>query len=181
MTCLSVHPVATPLSPLLVTTDFTAIVAELRTIGVLFDRWATPVNLSADADSETVLTAYAKPVEYLRRARAYQAVDVVKVPRGVENAAALRAKFMSEHTHSEDEARFFVEGAGCFYLRDDDKVLVAACEAGDLLLIPAGMRHWFDMGQDPFFTAIRFFTRPEGWMAIPTDDPIAERFPPFEA
>jgi 1,2-dihydroxy-3-keto-5-methylthiopentene dioxygenase len=183
MTRLSVHSAAAPFPPLRATSDFTAIVAELSLVGVLFERWATvvglPADADADADAETVPAAYAKPVEYLRRARGYQTVDVAKVPRGAENAAAMRAKFLAEHTHDDDEARFFVEGGGCFYLRDGDQVLAVACEAGDLLLIPAGARHWFDMGPDPCFTAIRFFTRPDGWVAEFTGDPIAERFPPF--
>ena len=35
----------------------------------------------------------------------------------------MRQKFLSEHTHDDDEVRFFVEGAGAFYLRNDDTVL----------------------------------------------------------
>jgi 1,2-dihydroxy-3-keto-5-methylthiopentene dioxygenase len=180
MTRLSVHSAAAPFPPLRATSDFTAIVAELSLVGVLFERWATTVGLPADADAETVLAAYAKPVDYLRRARGYQTVDVAKIPRGAENADAVRAKFLSEHTHCEDEARFFVEGSGCFYLRDGDQVLAVACEAGDLLLIPAGARHWFDMGPNPYFTAIRFFTQPQGWVAEFTGDKIADSFPPFD-
>jgi 1,2-dihydroxy-3-keto-5-methylthiopentene dioxygenase len=92
----------------------------------------------------------------------------------------LRRKFLQEHTHDEDEVRFFVEGAGVFYLRSAGKVHVTRCERGDLLSVPAGTRHWFDMGPAPFFTAIRWFTRPEGWVARFTGDPIAEQFPGFE-
>lgn len=179
MTRLNIHAAASPLPPLRATADFVAIVAELRRIGVLFDRWATPAGLPPQADADAVLAAYAKPVDYLRRARGYQTVDVAKVARGSGDVAAMRAKFLVEHTHSEDEARFFVEGGGCFYLRDDSQVMAVACQAGDLLLIPAGLRHWFDMGLDPGFTAIRFFTRPDGWVAEFTGDPIADSFPPF--
>ena len=179
MTRLSVHPVADPSSTLRATTDFIAIASELRRIDVLFDRWATPVGLSLDAAAEAILSAYAKPVEYLRRSRGYSTTDVARVKRGDETAPALRAKFLAEHTHADDEARFFVEGGGCFYLRDDDQVLALACEAGDLLLIPAGVRHWFDIGLDPCFTAIRFFTQPQGWVAALTGDAIADTFPPF--
>lgn len=179
MTRLSAHLAADPARPLRETSDYVAISAELGRIGAHFDRWATPVGLDPAADAEAVLAAYAKPVAYLCKARGYQTTDVVRAPRGAPDAAAMRTKFLAEHTHSEDEARFFVEGSGCFYLRDDDQVLALACEAGDLLLIPAGTRHWFDMGLDPCFTAIRFFNRPEGWVANFTGDPIAERFPAF--
>jgi hypothetical protein len=80
---------------------------------------------------------------------------------------------------SEDEARLFAEGSGAFYLHAGGKVLVVVCERGDYLRVPAGTRHWFDMGPDPEFTAVRLFTDPAGWVASFTGDPIADRFPRF--
>jgi 1,2-dihydroxy-3-keto-5-methylthiopentene dioxygenase len=91
----------------------------------------------------------------------------------------LRAKFLAEHTHDDDEVRFFVEGAGMFYLHADAHVHMVLCERNDLISVPAGMRHWFDMGADPHFTVIRLFTSPEGWVARFTGDSIATRFPAF--
>jgi len=55
------------------------------------------------------------------------------------------------------------------------------CEAGDLISVPAGTRHWFDMGGAPDFQCIRLFTTPEGWVADYTGDDIARRFPRLEA
>ena len=91
--------------------------------------------------------------------------------------AALRQKFLSEHTHSEDEVRFFVAGSGQFTLHLGDKVYDILCEQGDLIGVPDGTRHWFDMSEQPHFVAIRLFNNPAGWVANFTDDPIAERFP----
>ena len=90
---------------------------------------------------------------------------------------ALRGKFLSEHTHAEDEVRFFVEGQGLFSLHIDQEVLVTLCERGDLISVPAGTRHWFDMGPTPSFCALRFFNNSAGWVATFTGDSIAERFP----
>jgi 1,2-dihydroxy-3-keto-5-methylthiopentene dioxygenase len=53
------------------------------------------------------------------------------------------------------------------------------CERGDLISVPAGTRHWFDMGPAPRFTAIRLFTTPAGWVANFTGEPIARGFPSF--
>src|SRR3546814_6097561 len=86
----------------------------------------------------------------------------------------MRAKFLSEHTHADDEVRFFVEGSGQFYLHMNDRVYVMLCEAGDLISVPAGTRHWFDTGPNPMFTAIRLFVSPDGWVADFTGDPIAD-------
>ena len=90
---------------------------------------------------------------------------------------ALRQKFLSEHTHGEDEVRFFVEGAGLFCLHLDERVYAVLCTKGDLISVPAGTRHWFDMGDRPRFTAIRLFNNPDGWIARFTGDTLAERFP----
>jgi 1,2-dihydroxy-3-keto-5-methylthiopentene dioxygenase len=93
---------------------------------------------------------------------------------------AARRKFLDEHTHAEDEVRFFVEGAGAFYLHLGARVFQVVCGAGDLLSVPAGTKHWFDMGPAPRFTVIRLFTDPAGWVAEPTGDAIASRLPRFE-
>ena len=46
----------------------------------------------------------------------------------------------------------------------------------DLISVPAGT-HWFDMGSEPNFTAIRIFDNPEGWVAQFTGDAIADAYP----
>lgn len=180
MSHLTVYHEHDSVRPELATGDPALLAGHLAMAGVLFERWTASVPLPADADADTVLSAYAAPVARLKATRRYQSVDVARVTPDTPNAAALRAKFLDEHTHSEDEARFFVEGSGTFFLHLDGRVFRLVCEAGDLLSVPAGIRHWFDMGPQPRFTAIRFFTRPDGWVALPTGDPIAARFPAYE-
>mgnify|MGYP006276487783 CR=1 FL=1 len=94
---------------------------------------------------------------------------------------ALRQKFLAEHTHSEDEVRFFVEGRGLFCLHIGDAVLQLLCEQNDLISVPAGTKHWFDMGAAPSFCAVRFFNNTEGWVAAFTGDAIAASYPMLEA
>lgn len=166
--------------PELSTADPALMAGHLAHVGILFERWSAGTPLPASADGDAVLAAYTAPVGALKEARRFGSVDVVRVIPETEGVAALRAKFLDEHTHDEDEARFFVEGAGAFYIHLDRRVFRVVCEAGDLLSIPAGTPHWFDMGPRPRFTAIRFFTRPDGWVASPTGDTIAARFPLFE-
>ena len=73
-----------------------------------------------------------------------------------------------------------MEGEGIFYLRTGGKLYMTLCSRGDLISVPAGVKHWFDMGPEPDFTCIRFFQTPEGWVAEFTGDDIAEKFPKFE-
>jgi 1,2-dihydroxy-3-keto-5-methylthiopentene dioxygenase len=108
-------------------------------------------------------------------------VDVVSMHPAHPTKDALRTKFLAEHTHAEDEIRFFVGGCGLFTIRTETQVFEVKCEANDLIHVPAGTRHWFDMGAEPFFIAIRIFRNPEGWVANFTGDAIAERFPRLEA
>ena len=82
-------------------------------------------------------------------------------------AAQLRDKYLVEHTHTEDEVRFFVEGSGTFYIHLDDIIYCLVCEKGDLVSVPANVPHWYDMGEKPNFTAIRLFNHPDGWVGYP--------------
>lgn len=92
----------------------------------------------------------------------------------------MRAKFLNEHRHGEDEVRFFVAGRGLFTLHIDDYVYAVLCEKNDLISVPAGTKHWFDMGEHPHFIAIRLFNNPEGWVANFTGEDIANQFPRLE-
>jgi 1,2-dihydroxy-3-keto-5-methylthiopentene dioxygenase len=180
MSRLTVFADDAPGAARLTTSDPAEIAAGLSEIGVVFERWAAEAQLSADADDAAVLAAYAGDIARLKADGGYQAVDVVRVTPSTPNTEALRAKFLAEHTHADDEVRFFVEGAAQFYLHKGGKVFAVVCEAGDLISVPAGTRHWFDMGEQPRFTALRLFISPEGWVAQFTGAPIAEDFPKFE-
>lgn len=159
--------------------DAAVIAAELAPIGVRFERWGTR-PLRPDASAEDAIAAYAPEIERLKAERGYQTVDVVRMVPDHPDRASLRTKFLDEHAHGEDEVRFFVEGEGLFTLHAGGKVHAVLCTEGDLISVPAGMPHWFDMGPSPRFTAIRLFDNPEGWVAKFTGDAIAQRFPRHE-
>ena len=56
------------------------------------------------------------------------------------------------------------------------KVYAMLCTKEDLINVPAGTKHWFDMGTNPFFKCIRMFTNKEGWVAQFTGSTIAGNF-----
>jgi 1,2-dihydroxy-3-keto-5-methylthiopentene dioxygenase len=180
MSRLTVYPDSGPLVAQLDTADAREITSALRNIGVRFERWHAARQLTPADDDRSVMALYQADIERLKREGAYQSVDVVRCLPDNPNRNEMRAKFLSEHTHDEDEVRFFVEGAAIFYLRVDGKIYMTLCERDDLIGVPAGIRHWFDMGPAPRFTAIRLFTTPKGWVATFTGDAIAGRFPAFD-
>jgi 1,2-dihydroxy-3-keto-5-methylthiopentene dioxygenase len=161
-------------------TDLNAIQEQLNDIGVQFERWESVYTLASDADQESILAAYAGSIDRLKQQCGFQSVDVIKLNPDHPEKDAFRQKFLAEHVHDDFEVRFFVEGSGLFYLHVGDKVYGVLCEQGDLISVPANTSHWFDMGENPRFTCIRFFTTPDGWVANFTNSAIAKTFPSFD-
>jgi len=152
----------------------------LNDIGVQFERWQANQPLTDDAGQEEVMAAYKDSIDTLSRQYKFQSVDVVALRSDNPKKAEMRQKFLSEHTHADFEIRFFVDGSGLFCLHVDDKVYFVLCEKGDLISVPANTTHWFDMGENPNFKCIRFFTTPDGWVGDFTGSDIATRFPTYD-
>jgi len=180
MTTLSIFQQNQPQAAHTVTTDPKVIRDTLASQGVRFEQWPTR-ELPASATQEQILEAYADEVASLKQECGFQTADVVSLTADHPDKDAFRQKFLDEHTHSEDEVRFFVRGQGLFYLHFGDQVYALMCEKNDLISVPDGTRHWFDMGPEPEFTCIRLFTNPEGWVASFTGEEIASTLPRYEA
>lgn len=182
-TLLQTMPDHDPGTVLLRTRDRAAIVRALRPHGVTLRSWPLLGAVTADSDPAELLLRYRERIADLCAAEGLPLVDVARVHSEDANPGAglrARAAFRREHRHSEDEVRFFAHGTGCFYLHLDGLVLALVCVAGDLLSIPAGTRHWFDMGARPDFAAIRFFEREDGWVGDFTGDPVSARMPSLD-
>ena len=169
-----------PDRPLLRVDDHAGIARELQPIGVAFEQWEATQPVAPGDAPETIMAAYRADIDRLVAERGFRTVDVVSIAPDNPQREAMRAKFLDEHFHQEDEVRFFVAGSGLFTLHVDGKVYELLCEAGDLVAVPDRMTHWFDMGPEPSFVAIRFFTEPDGWVGHFTGTDIAQRFPRYE-
>jgi 1,2-dihydroxy-3-keto-5-methylthiopentene dioxygenase len=177
MSRLRIFNAEQPQNPSSVHEDHAGIARELAKVGVRFEQWEASQPVVPGASQEQVIAAYRHDIDRLMSEEGYQSVDVISLTPDHPDRATLRQKFLSEHTHSEDEVRFFVAGAGQFTLHIQDKVYDVLCEQGDLIGVPDGTRHWFDMSEAPYFVAIRLFTNKEGWVANFTGSDIAEQFP----
>ena len=183
MTLLAIHPAQPSRSPQADPTPISngdRIREELQARGLRFERWPARLELTDASGPEQILAAYGEEIARVRSEDGYSTVDAIRMTPDHPEREQLRSKFLAEHTHAEDEVRFFVEGRGLFCLHIGEEVLQLLCERNDWISVPAGTRHWFDMGPRPRFSAIRFFNNPEGWVARFTGDPIAERFPLLE-
>lgn len=169
-----------PESALVHSTDHEEIARHLGQFGIRFERWQTRDDLPAGADQDTVIRAYQSDIDRLCEEGGYQTVDVISLNPDHPDKETLRKKFLDEHRHSEDEVRFFVAGGGLFSLHIGDRVFEVLCQRGDLISVPADTPHWFDMGPNPDFIALRLFNNPDGWVANFTGSDIASKFSRLE-
>lgn len=156
-------------------------VAEfLARAGLAYERWPVEGRIAPGADAAAVLQAYAPEVERLKRAGGYVTADVIDVSAQTPGLEAMLARFNKEHSHSEDEVRFILDGAGIFFVRPAAApVFAIQVEAGDLLSVPAGTRHWFDLCPDRRIRAIRLFIDPGGWTPIYYEDGVHGQYSPL--
>jgi 1,2-dihydroxy-3-keto-5-methylthiopentene dioxygenase len=89
------------------------------------------------------------------------------------------AKFSREHWHDEDEVRFIIQGRGIFHIHPRaGPVAAIEVESGDLIRVPRGTWHWFDLCADRRIRAIRLFQDPAGWTPRYTESGVDRAFEP---
>ncbi len=161
----------------IVISDFKAIQKLLAKHGIMLAQWVASKELSEDATQEEILAAYDHELKPFMQQNGYVTADVINVHPKTENLMAIREKFMKEHTHSEDEIRFFVDGQGKFWFHlDNEEILCVTCERGDFMSVPKNFRHWFDLAPGYLVKAIRIFSNMEGWTPNYTNSGIDEGF-----
>jgi 1,2-dihydroxy-3-keto-5-methylthiopentene dioxygenase len=123
-------------------------------------------KVEADTEQERILEVFADEIDALKERGGYQSADVIALSPETPNLDELLAKFDKEHEHSEDEVRFVVDGRGVFTIHsEDDKVFDVEVHPGDLLVVPEGTWHWFDLCEDKTIKCIRVFESKDGWVA----------------
>lgn len=162
------------------TSEFAEIVEATANIGINLERLNTDTPFPAMSDEEGILAAYAADIRRLQIRGGYQSFDLIRLTPDDPERAESRKKFLSEHTHADDEVRYCIEGQGQFYIRAGDYVHALEVTAGDLISVPTATLHWFDGGERPSFTAIRLFTTPDGWAATFTGGALPEDIPLYE-
>src|SRR5690606_717047 len=151
MSRLRIFADAAPGAALLDTSDGDAIARELGAIGVTFERWQANRPIAAGASQDEVLAAYRADIDRISAERGFTTVDVVSIAPDNPKRDEMRKTFLDEHFHKEDEVRFFVAGSGLFVLHVDERVYEIECVRNDLIAVPDGTTHWFDMGPEPEF------------------------------
>ena len=151
----------------------------LAGIGITYERWEPSHELAAGASAAEVLAAYAPEIDRLKADGGYVTADVIDVSPATPGLDAMLNRFNSEHWHDEDEVRFIIEGRGLFHIHPrEGKVVSITVEAGDLLRVPRGTWHWFDLCQEKRIRAIRLFQDMSGWTPHYTESGADRRYEP---
>jgi 1,2-dihydroxy-3-keto-5-methylthiopentene dioxygenase len=155
------------------------ITALLASHGIDYERWNPTHPVADDAPAEEILNAYASEIDELKQRGSYVTADVIDVGPNTSGLDEMLAKFNREHWHDEDEVRFIIAGHGLFHIHTTARpVLAIEVEAGDLIRVPRGTLHWFNLCADRRIRAIRLFQEKSGWTPNYTDSRVDEQYLP---
>ena len=161
-------------------TEANEVTRYLARLGIDYERWPVDARVAADAAADAVLAAYAREIDTLKARGGYVTADVIDVTSATPNLDAMLAKFSTEHWHDEDEVRFIVRGRGLFHIHPrQGPVIAIEVEAGDLIRVPRGTWHWFDLCGDRDIRAIRLFQDKSGWTPHYTNSGTDKGFQPL--
>ena len=150
----------------------------LASIGIDYERWDTEeARVSPDATAGEILEAYADEIEKLKASGGYVTADVIDIKADIPNLETMLDKFRPEHWHDEDEVRFIVKGCGIFHIAPENgDVTAVKMTAGDLIRVPRGTKHWFDLDETRTVRAIRLFQDTSGWTPHYTESGLEKNY-----
>ena len=180
MSHLCVYHQSNSLQPVRLLNHQEDIARELAAIGSGFQRWPATVPVTARTVAEEVMAACQAGVAQLERAMAHADVIGLDENSAQEQAGKLRKQLSQEHVCDAEQAWLFAAGRGMLCLHVDGHVYALLCERGDLLTIPAGVKRWFDMGEQPRFVVTRLCDAAGGCEPRLTGEDVASRYPALE-
>ncbi len=151
----------------------------LTPFGIWYEHWDVAGRIGSQATDDQILAAYAPEIERLKQAGGFVTADVINVCPTTPDLDTMLNKFNKEHTHSEDEIRFTVHGSGVFHIHPENgPVFAIHVESGDLINVPRGTKHWFDLCEDRTIRCIRLFEEAAGWTPHYVDDGVHGDYAP---
>jgi len=161
-------------------TQVDEIESYLSGIGIDYAKWENLKQVSEDASDQEILDGYADEIEALKQRGGYVTADVINIVPTTPGLDEMLNKFNKEHWHDEDEVRFIVKGHGLFHIAPEGGDVVSIeMEAGDMIRVPRGTKHWFNLCGDKTVRAIRLFQDVSGWAPHYTDSGVDAGYQPL--
>ena len=161
-------------------TDAAEIESYLTGIGIDYAKWENLKQVSEDASDQEILDGYSAEIQELKAKGGYVTADVINIVPTTPGLDVMLNKFNKEHWHDEDEVRFIVKGHGLFHIAPEGGDVVSIeMEAGDMIRVPRGTKHWFNLCGDKTVRAIRLFQDVSGWTPHYTDSGVDAGFQPL--
>ena len=155
------------------------IASALAGHGIEYERWKQSHHIADNAPADEILRAYSSEIEALKERGGYVTADVIDVNPATPGLDDMLAKFNREHWHDEDEVRFIIAGHGLFHIHTTTGVVLGIeVEAGDLIRVPRGTLHWFNLCSDRRIRTIRLFQDTAGWTPHYSESRVDENFQP---
>ncbi|CDO72549.1 hypothetical protein BN946_scf184983.g32 [Trametes cinnabarina] len=122
----------------------------LAALGVLY--WRIPVDAPE---------GWERKIDAIAEERKYSSRDVVTANKDALGAAfeEKMAMFFKEHIHEDEEIRYLLEGSAFFDVREHTTDSWVRChlEAGDMIILPAGIYHRFSLDEQEHARTLRLF------------------------
>jgi 1,2-dihydroxy-3-keto-5-methylthiopentene dioxygenase len=161
-------------------TEAEEITTYLGGIGIDYAKWENLKQVSEDATDQEILDGYADEIDILKEKGGYVTADVINIVPTTPGLDAMLDKFNKEHWHDEDEVRFIVKGHGLFHIAPEGGDVVSIeMEAGDMIRVPRGTKHWFNLCGDKTVRAIRLFQDVSGWTPHYTESGVDAGYQPL--
>ena len=159
-------------------TDAEQIKSYLGAMGIDYECWDVS-DMGESATDEAILAAYKEKIDKICAKGGYTSVDVINVHALTPGLDEMLARFNREHWHDEDEVRFTVHGRGLFHLHPKDKPVVSVeVGPGDMIRVPRGTHHWFNLCNSREIRTIRFFQDKSGWTPHYTNSAAEKGYEP---
>ncbi|KAI0631852.1 1,2-dihydroxy-3-keto-5-methylthiopentene dioxygenase [Trametes polyzona] len=131
----------------------------LAALGVLYWR------ISVDSPE-----GWEKQIDAIADERQYRSRDIVTASRRVlskEEFDERMAMFFKEHIHEDEEIRYLLAGSAYFDVREHTTDAWIRChlEAGDMIILPAGIYHRFSLDENERARTLRLFKDQPKWEA----------------
>lgn len=161
-------------------TDPHEIAHFLEPFGIWYRRFEGSDSLPEQATSEEILAAYQEPIQQLMSEGGYVTADVINITSNLAGLQEMLNRFNKEHWHSEDEVRFIVHGRGLFHIHPTNgPIFSIEVVKGDMINVPKGTHHWFDLCEERTIRAIRLFQEKAGWTPHYTDSTVETLYQPL--